>query len=304
MADTLLKKILTTLGSVVAIISLGFVGLQLSQNWDKVAAYQFTFVSLAVLLLGAIAYAGACFFLSSAWYKILSSISSHSLSVKSLRSIYARSQIAKYIPGNVMHIASRHMMLNRLGVSHKPLAVASLAEMIGLVSASVTFAIIGSALFDVWGENFKPQLIYKGLAVFAILLVLIPFIRVACLKFIPASYALLKTPRIQWALFRAYLEYLLFFALAGAILVALVFQLDGYVSANNVFAIIASFAISWLAGFITPGAPSGIGIRETILVVSLDKILLAGNGALIAILFRLVTVSGDVLFFIIAGGRK
>ncbi|OQK16725.1 hypothetical protein AU255_02115 [Methyloprofundus sedimenti] len=287
-----------------AIISLGFVGVQLSENWDKVGAYQFTFASLAGLLLGAVVYAGACFFLSSAWYQILSAISSHSLSVKLLRSIYARSQIAKYIPGNVMHIASRHIMLNRLGISHKPLAVASLAEMIGLVSAAVTFAIIGGTLYDLWGEYLKPQLLYIGLAVIAMLLVLLPLIRIACLKYIPASHDLLKKPRLQGALFRAYLEYLLFFALAGAILVALVFQLDGYVSSNSVFAILASFAISWLAGFITPGAPSGIGIRETILVVSLDKILLAGNGALIAILFRFMTVSGDVLFFIIAGGRK
>ncbi|TXK97006.1 hypothetical protein BMR11_10865 [Methylococcaceae bacterium CS5] len=92
--------------------------------------------------------------------------------------------------------------------------------------------------------------------------------------------------------------------IAGAILVGLVFQVQGSLGFNNILAIIACFSISWLAGFIAPGAPSGIGIRETILVVSLDKILLTGNGVLIAILFRLITVAGDVLFFVVAGRRE
>lgn len=108
---------------------------------------------------------------------------------------------------------------------------------------------------------------------------------------------------MQWAFFRAYLEYLLFFAIAGAILVGLVFQVHGELKLDNIAAIIATFAISWFAGFITPGAPSGIGIRETILIVSLDKILPGSSGVLIAILFRFITVGGDVLFFAIAGRK-
>ena len=297
------KKILTLLGSVVAIISLGFVGQQLFENWYKVDNYQFTFESISVLLLGAIAYACACFFLSSAWYQILTSLSSHSISRRTLRAIYARSQIAKYIPGNVMQIAGRHFMINRLGVAHKPLAVASLTEIIGLVSASCTFSLIGAVLFGLWGEYINPQQLYAGLAFVALLLLLLPLIRKGCLKYIPASHSLLSNPRLQWAFFRAYLEYLLFFAMAGAILVGLVLQVHGELTLDNIAAIIAAFAISWFAGFITPGAPSGIGIRETILIVSLDKILLGSSGVLIAILFRLITVGGDVLFFAIAGRK-
>ncbi|WP_428355657.1 hypothetical protein [Methyloprofundus sp.] len=300
----MLKKLLTSLGSIVAVISLGFIGLQLFDNWHKVVAYQFTAESLAGLLAGALAYAGACFLLSSSWYQILSALSSHVLSAASIRSIYARSQIAKYIPGNVMHIASRHMMLNRLGVRHKPLAVASLTEILGLVSASSTFALVGGAVFGLWGDYITQQQLYYIVASIALAILCLPLIRAACLKYIPASQDLLANPRLHWVLLRVYLAYLLFFAIAGAVLVALVFQFDGNPGFNKVFAIIASFAVAWLAGFITPGAPSGIGIRETILVVSLDKILLAGNGVLIAILFRLITVSGDVLFFALAGRSK
>lgn len=299
----MLKKLLTSLGSVLAIVALAFIAQQLYANWYKVGSYQFTFSSIAVLLLGALVYAGACFFLSSAWYQILSSLCTHTLSAQSLRSIYARSQIAKYIPGNVLHIASRHIAINRLGVSHKPLAVASVAEIIGLVAASCTFTVIGGAAFGLWTDYINQKQLYFALAIVAMLLVALPMMRKLCIKYIPASRDLLANPRLQWALLRAYLEYLLFFAIAGLVLVGLVFQFNASLGVYDILAIIASFAVSWLAGFITPGAPSGIGIRETILVVSLDKILLSGSGVLIAILFRLITVAGDVLFFSVAGRR-
>ena len=295
------KKLLTSLGSLVALVALGFVGQQLYKNWHKVGDYQFTIESISTLLLGAIIYSCACLLLSSAWYQILTTLSSQKLSAKVLRCIYARSQIAKYIPGNVLQIAGRHLMIRRLGVAHKPLALASLVEIMGLLSASCSITLVGSTLFGL-GENYiQTQQLYYGLVAVAILLLLLPIFRLISLKFIPSSRNILSNPSLLWAFIRAYLEYLLFFIIAGAILVGLVYQHYGVLSIYNIAAIMATFSVSWLAGFITPGAPSGIGIRETILVISLDKILLGGNGVLIAILFRIMTIGGDVLFFSIVG---
>ena len=188
-------------------------------------------------------------------------------------------------------------------MAHKPLAVASVTEIIGLVAASCTFTVIGGAAFGLWTDYINQKQLYFALAIITMLLVALPMMRNLCIKYIPASRDLLANPRLQWALLRAYLEYLLFFAIAGLVLAGLVFQFNAALGVYDILAIIASFAVSWLAGFITPGAPSGIGIRETILVVSLDKILLSGSGVLIAILFRLITVAGDVLFFSVAGRR-
>ena len=298
------KKLLASLGSLVALIALGFVGQQLYNNWHKVGDYQFNLESICTLLLGAMLYSCACLLLSSAWYQILSALSSQPLSIKTLRSIYARSQIAKYIPGNVLQIAGRHLMIRRLGVAHKPLALASFIEIIGLLSASCSVTLIGSTLFGL-GENYiQRQQLYYGLAAVAIVLLLLPIFRAISLKFIPASRNILSNPRLLRAFVRAYLEYLFFFMIAGAILVGLVYQLHGVLSIYNIAAIMASFSVSWFAGFITPRAPSGIGIRETILVVSLDKILLGGQGVLIAILFRIMTIGGDVLFFSLVGRTK
>ena len=300
---TLLKKLITPLGSLLALISLLFVGQQLFDNWYKINVFKLNLESASVLLLGAIGYACSCFFLSSAWHQILISLCSKKLSTEKLRSIYARSQIAKYIPGNVMQIAGRHVMIRRLGVSHKPLAMASLIEIIGLLTASCTVTLVGSVVFGLSVNYVDQKQLYYGLAIIVLLLFLMPFIRMICLKYFPSSRLFFENTHFQLAFFFAYLKYLLFFIFAGSILLGLVYYISGSVNLYDISAIIATFAVSWLAGFITPGAPSGIGVRETILVMSLDKILLGSSGALIAILFRIVTIGGDILFFSIAGRK-
>lgn len=291
------------MGSVIVVISLVFIGQQLIENWHKVGSYRFTPQSMSVLLLGAISYGSACYFLSAGWYKILASISSSPVPKHAIKAIYARSQIAKYIPGNVMQVAGRHLLTRRLGVGHKPLAIASLAEILGLILASCTITLIGSAVFGLWENYINQQQVYYGLVMLSVIILLIPLVYKLCIKLIPATRQYFKNRSLLWAFFIAYLEYLLFFIFVGAILVGLIYQLHGSLSIYKIAAIVATFSVSWLVGFITPGAPSGIGIRETILVVSLDKILLGNMGILIAILFRLITVGGDVLFFSIAGRR-
>ncbi len=300
----MLKKLLTYLGSIIAIISLAFVGQQLVENWQKVGTFQFTAKSISVLLLGIISYCTACYLLSAAWYKILVSLCSNPLSAQGIKSIYARSQIAKYIPGNVMQIAGRHILTRRLGIGHKLLAIASLTEIVGLVMASCTLTIIGSAIFGLWGNYINQHQLLDGVFALCIILSFMPIIRYFIVKLIPKSRHYLNNPSLLFAFFIVYLKYVVFFIISGTILVGLVYQLHGELGIYQVAAIIATFSVSWLLGFITPGAPSGIGIRETILVVSLDKILLGSTGVLIAILFRLITVGGDVLFFSIAGRRS
>ena len=54
-------------------------------------------------------------------------------------------------------------------------------------------------------------------------------------------------------------------------------------------------AAAWLLGFLIPGAPGGLGIREFVLVLGLTPLVGEAQAALDALMFRLVTVSGDTL---------
>ena len=57
------------------------------------------------------------------------------------------------------------------------------------------------------------------------------------------------------------------------------------------------FSLAWVAGFVTPGAPAGLGIRDAILVTGLSAVYGAGIAIGLTILLRMTTISGDGLSF-------
>ena len=66
---------------------------------------------------------------------------------------------------------------------------------------------------------------------------------------------------------------------------------------------------AWLIGFITPGAPGGVGVRETLLVMFLTPSLGAGAAIGTTLSFRIVSVVADGLAFpvgsaLLAGTRR
>ena len=61
-----------------------------------------------------------------------------------------------------------------------------------------------------------------------------------------------------------------------------------------------SYVVAWLACLVTPGAPAGVGIREVVLFTLLNPVVSEAD-LLAAIIFgRIVTVGGDVLFYLTA----
>lgn len=69
-------------------------------------------------------------------------------------------------------------------------------------------------------------------------------------------------------------------------------------STDVVGIIIVTSAAAWIAGFITPGAPAGVGIREAILVLSLTQLFDASLAVIVTFMYRLITVVGDFTFLV------
>jgi uncharacterized membrane protein YbhN (UPF0104 family) len=94
--------------------------------------------------------------------------------------------------------------------------------------------------------------------------------------------------------------YSLTFILSGIVLV-LIYQylLDVPIdSIGKVFVIISGFVISWLLGYVMPGAPGGIGIRESIMVLLFSPYFGKENALFAAIIYRLITIIADVGVFV------
>jgi len=65
----------------------------------------------------------------------------------------------------------------------------------------------------------------------------------------------------------------------------------------SIFVVISACIVAWTVGFVTPGAPGGIGVKEAILSLILADFYGREYVLVCALLFRIVTVSADVLTF-------
>ncbi|MES9970924.1 MAG: hypothetical protein ABW092_12895, partial [Candidatus Thiodiazotropha sp.] len=94
--------------------------------------------------------------------------------------------------------------------------------------------------------------------------------------------------------------YGLFFLVSGIALAVIGVYGGGLTQDSDYLVVLSAFAIAWSVGFLTPGAPSGIGIREAILILLLSPLAGEANALILALLFRLVTIAGDTLFYFIS----
>jgi hypothetical protein len=211
--------------------------------------------------------------------------------------IYGRTQIAKYIPGNIFHLPSRHILGRQLGLDHVPLFGAAIFEIVGLLIVSGIISSLGVVIRK--GQMILPigTFAFFFLGAFSPLVLGIIFHRIPVLrklglprKSIAETYKVLLP---NWFI------YLFFLLVAGMILWIIIYGVKGSWSIVPPGIVLSAYAASWLAGTFTPGAPAGAGVREAVLILMLSGFLGESTSVLIALVSRIITIFGDVCFYLI-----
>jgi uncharacterized membrane protein YbhN (UPF0104 family) len=294
-----LKRLARLLGTAVVALSLIFIGRQLWTNAAEADAWNVGKEILFATGIGAVIYAGACLFLSSAWRRLLHLFGNIQVPALTAASVYAQSQIGKYVPGNIFHFAARHALGRDYGLAHSTLAMSAFGEISGLTAAASFLGLL-AAIFSNIGEKFASIHWPLTGAIVAIGIVVLVFPHFwSMLRVRYPNLPALDNKQLRREITSAFVQYLLFFLVAGAVLVLLVAVSSQSISLHEATSVLLVFALSWIAGFITPGAPSGLGVREAIIVLALDRLGLAEQSLAIALLFRVSTVGGDILFLLV-----
>jgi hypothetical protein len=107
---------------------------------------------------------------------------------------------------------------------------------------------------------------------------------------------------------RAFGSYMLYLSFSSSIFVTLIYSVstESILAHTPWFTLAGAFLLAWFIGFITPGAPAGLGVREVVLMFVFRDTLTAFDLLLILVLARIITITGDLLFFCasIALGKK
>lgn len=269
---------LNRVGTALGLAGLVFVLARLYEHSDDLRLSSISPMGYAALALLAIVYGASNILLAIGWRNLLSHLGAHT-TINWTLNVYAVSQLAKYIPGNIFQFAGRQAMGVLAGIGNRLLIKSTVLELIFLVTCGFLHSFLLMNFIFKWTNN------TDGLFIF----------------FITATVALLILKKFgDKFLFFAGVSYLSFLFISGVIFYFVFRLVGGGIDFSNSTIIIGAYVISWLAGLLTPGAPAGLGVREAALLYILDGISSPQTILLAVVIGRFVTATGDIIFF--AGG--
>ena len=227
---------------------------------------------------------------------------------KNLSAIMGVTQIAKYIPGNIGQHIGRTALALAKGMSVGAYAGSVLMETVLAMLAGFFVGIFFILISPVPSlhilDEYKAMLFLAaiGLVVFAIML---PWFILSVNNFTQRPFFATRwkvqqiTSPGYKAIGLAFFGYCLNYAVIGLGLWLISLAISGNMPFDY-FYLTAAFALSWLLGFVTPGAPAGIGVREGIMALLLSGAGQSNEIFLMIAAMRFATIAGDGFVFIVA----
>lgn len=271
-----LKRGLHGGGTLLAIAGVVFVALRLHEQATDIDFTRLDWMVWSAVGGLALVYGLANLLLALAWWNLLEQLGAPA-SLRWVVKVYGISQIAKYVPGNIMHLAGRQALGLAAGLPGWPLAKSTVWELSLIAVAGALFG--GLAL----------PLLVGGLPAGMELALF--------LAALGGAISLLRRFAGPPAA-RALGLYAVFLAISGGLFVALVELVgsNGRQQEIMLLAVIGAYVLAWLAGLVTPGAPAGVGVRELVLLILLNGVVGEAELLLAVLLGRMVTVAGDTAF--------
>lgn len=253
------------------------------------------------IALAALAWTCGAPLLALAWRGLLQGLGIRR-SLRELFAIVGITQFAKYVPGNVAQYIGRVGMSLARGIPARPLAVTIVLETLLVIAAAVVMGVGTGAMSDIGllaVRHHGSQLALVALLVMLAIIGLFVFHRFAPFvlrrfapRYAPALDGTLLPPRAVFA--RAFVIYCgLYIAMGIGLILLARCLLPG--ASHDYWLLTAALALSWVVGFVTPGAPGGLGVREGLLLLMLAPVYTAASASVLVIALRIATTLGDVL---------
>jgi hypothetical protein len=192
---------------------------------------------------------------------------------------FAKTEIAKYVPGNIFHMVSRQMIASQLRLTQKEMGhLQFLFFLLLMVSTLVASSLV--ILFS-YPIDWLVLLLFVGTSIGVVTLFVI--------------YPMVSSREKVETLFLLTLS----IGLQG-VMMALIVYAHIEIPLTLFFQIMAIYILSWIIGFVTPGASGGLGVREAafISITHLLAIDIAASAVIFAVfLLRLINILVDILYY-------
>lgn len=267
-------------------IEIDFSMIQLTRERVLVLSFAFFACILVVYLFGVV------------WLSVLQALSVERLQPFVLLQVYVKTNIGKYLPGNLMHFVARNIVVHKQGLSHQKIAFSSFLEMIFVLIILFIYFILLKRQELLLLLQEIPLFKTSFLIVIPLVLLLLLFFAYRKRKYLKEKLQRISFPRLTLAFLSSVLVYTLAFSLLGlgmAYLIASFGNIELLVS--DYLHIFLMYALAWLAGVIVIGAPGGIGIRESFLLIFLSPLYGEDIVLVSSLLHRFVFILAEIAAF-------
>jgi hypothetical protein len=274
--------------------TLFFLAKAFKEHWREVAAIRIDGVGWITLLVAFCITLLAHIWAGLIWGWILKSFK-QPIQYSWVLQVYLKTNIAKYIPGNVWHYYGRLWAVTQAGGSLGAATISVLLEPLLMAAAALLIALISSQLgwVNMLGNTWTWGLQILSLAVVLLAVhprVLNPVLQLLSrLKGKPGDTEVFQ---IEHYPFLPLLGELGFLALrSSGFLIA--FLVLTTVNTSQILPLLSAFCLAWVLGLVIP-TPGGLGVFETTAIALLDQYFPIGVILSVVALFRLVSILAEV----------
>ncbi len=250
------------------------------------------------LLLALVVLLGQMVVLATAWWQVLRSMGEN-LTWQMASSIWLRAQLARYLPGGVWDIAARAAMSHAQAIALQTVGAAAVVEIGFQVLTAGMFLLSVGFFFP--NPDFTPYIPWLSLALLGLSVgILSPLLPRLLPHILSRIGHVPLTPHLPaWRRVLLFLMYSTAHGLQGA---GFVFFAQGVgLMETNVLAwptaalLLTTYIGAWVVGYISVFAPTGIGVREGVLVLLLAPYIPVSTAMAVALGYRVWLTMRDAL---------
>ncbi|MFH0818523.1 MAG: lysylphosphatidylglycerol synthase domain-containing protein [Patescibacteria group bacterium] len=287
-----------------ALLVLWFVFRRLGGDWPTIRPklHQIGWGWLLVSILPGLAY----FFLrAEAWRRILAGWQLHPPFLRTF-SVWAKAEALRFVPGTVWAVVGRITQAQQLGTT-KTICTASIVVEAVLMVCSAGLLATGLAL-GVLQQVIIPSWLVIVIFCSAVLLSLGTFFQKPLAGIVRLFHRLLRREgeSAGYALKGAVSYGILLLAwISFAAFQVLVARAFGFANTGSSVAIFSvAFLASWLLGYVTVFAPSGLGVREAVVAALLSPVVGAPSALFLAAVTRVALIVIELIALCVAIGVR
>jgi hypothetical protein len=261
-------------------------------DFKNIPDLSFSFAAFLTLIMGVLVGVINTVMLAQAWRLIV--CTNTPVSIKDAFLIYSRANSGRFNIGKNYQFVGRLNMAQDLGMKQELVLTTMSIEVLVLILASVLASLPGILIYSPRMVGFFSQ--HIGIVLFTVLFITLITAAIYFFRYkIKNFYSAIRPFLELKPLIKSFALSFTFFILYAYIIDLITEHLWMTSISINWSGFVPGIALAWLVGYLTPGSPSGLGIREIVLMGIYAPEMGLGMAGATAVILRLLGFASELV---------